>query len=150
MKSETNRDVFDEESKLEKLGHLQQLALCLIQFSEQEKEGLGTSDIDWLGRYAKRITNVVRDLRGLDPEEPQAGDTVECVVISGGYGTSITGQIRRITAGDADGPQLAIPLDMAWTLALERMEYYLAELKVAIQIRTDSKVGALNLEDLPF
>ena len=150
MKSETNRDVFDEESKLEKLGHLQQLALCLIQFSEQEKEGLGTSDIDWLGRYAKRITNVVRDLRGLDPEEPQAGDKTQCVAITGGYGESIAGHLRNIPVSEPEGPLVVIPLEMSWTQALARLDYIVAELRGAIYDRTDSKVGALNLEDLPF
>jgi hypothetical protein len=138
-----------EETREQQLSEIEMAGMNLIQMADRMR-ATDSGEVHWLDREVQKLNRLVKEMRGLDPEEPQAGDTVECVVISGGYGTSITGQIRRITAGDADGPQLAIPLDMAWTLALERMEYYLAELKVAIQIRTDSKVGALNLEDLPF
>ena len=133
----------------QQLSDIEMSGMNLIQIAERMRAA-GSDDIRGLAREVQKLNCLVQDMRGEAPEEPQAGDTVECVVISGGYDTSITGQIRRITAGESDGPQVAIPLDMSWAQALALLDYFTAELRAAIHARTDSKVGALNLEDLPF
>lgn len=150
MKNEATDRYFDATRAMQ-LAYLKAVGVSLIEMSAREgASALSDDETDWLKIQAQRLAELARELCGEAPEEPQAGEKTECMVITGGYGTSIAGRIRNIPASEPEGPQLVIPLDMNWTQALAQLDYITAELSAAIHARADSKVGALNLEDLPF
>jgi hypothetical protein len=147
MKSETTNDCSEEEYRHERLDRIQQFALCLIQFSEQEKAGPGTSDIDWIGRYTQRITKELRELRGLDPEEPQDGEPTPCLILSGGYqfGTeSYRGKVKFHRSPE-DNVEVAIPSGMKWNTAIANLQTVLGDLEFMINSKLDTTIETVGL-----
>jgi hypothetical protein len=147
MQNQTTNDCSEEEYRLERLNRIQQFAVCLIQFSELEKAGLGTSDIDWLGRYAKRITKELRELHGLDPEEPQDGELTPCLILSGGhdFGTeSYSGKVK-LRRSHKDNVEVAIPMGMKWNAAIANLQKVLDDLEFMINCELDTTIETLDM-----
>ena len=144
---QTTNDCSEEEYRLERLDRIQQFALCLIQFSEQEKAGPGTSDIDWIGRYTKRITKELRELRGLDPEDPQDGDPTPCMILSGGHEFGTESYRGKVTfhRSPEDNVEVAIPSGMKWNTALANLQKVLSDLEFMINSKLDSTIATLDL-----
>ena len=149
MENQTTNDCFEEEYRHERLDRIQQFALSLIQFSEQEKAGPGTSDIDWLGRYTQRIAKELRELRGLDPEEPQDGELTPCLMLSGGYqfGTEAFPRKLEIRPDHAENITVVIPMGMLWNTAIANLQAVLSDLEFMINSKLDTTVETVGLVD---